>query len=742
MRVMTAAFEAAKNKTSAKPVWLVEVETGVTTLFWSDRTINDGVNNYDDRVISVGEINSVNDRISGGTLKSSMTLSVSELPSSVSFALRVGNLVRVYLWFDGEGLTSADRLLMFFGIVSDPINASVDKISVTINSLMEKHNSTVGELLTQVEYAGADPGDIGKTKPIIYGSVKGHKCLAIDAGGLSKLSVDLPVEYLHIDLSDASFFPLSGTVTVNNEEMTYTGKDGDRLTSVTRGVNGTVAAVHLAGSDVGEIKIQYDYLVADHPVTSIDAVYVDGVKQVNYTVLLDDGGQAKIRFNTLPTLKRQVNVGINDGITVTDNIGVTSNAKIKKTDYASVGIPVLLDDSAVTHTISFVRRSDASDSYVEVGITDPWRVLGYWSVGQTVKLQMRFLNASGAAVSGWFTVWSVQCVSGACTSELELPRGGSLAAYIEAGDVDRFEIKWVPDAGAPELGTYITAALMTRQTPSTTTKSGNAYRSGSVALSGDSTADIVIGGKVTVDVTGYNLTYPHNVIEHLLLNYSNGMSAANIDSSISTGIGHFPDYQLGFVLFKQYDLMTLCRQIAHQARSRFFYESGKAYIAWMYSTVPATSDKAINKSTVSFNSLSMAWTKHDQIMNKITSVFDYRQQTKEYEQAYFADDLSSQTSYGVRDGSRFFKLNLVEKSLTATNVIGAYLTRFKNPKRVFNFSSPLVNIEIQRGDSVDLTHDIDGGISGIKCEIMQTTVDPGSGKENRPDSINFVCEEI
>jgi len=53
-------------------------------------------------------------------------------------------------------------------------------------------------------------------------------------------------------LSDASLFPGSGTnfVQIDNEEISYTGKSGNTLTGVTRGVRNTTAASHLNGATV------------------------------------------------------------------------------------------------------------------------------------------------------------------------------------------------------------------------------------------------------------------------------------------------------------------------------------------------------------------------------------------------------------------------------------------------------------------------------------------------------------
>jgi hypothetical protein len=51
-------------------------------------------------------------------------------------------------------------------------------------------------------------------------------------------------------LRDGSTYPLTGTVTIDSEDITYTGVSNNTLTGCVRGVNSTTAATHLANSAV------------------------------------------------------------------------------------------------------------------------------------------------------------------------------------------------------------------------------------------------------------------------------------------------------------------------------------------------------------------------------------------------------------------------------------------------------------------------------------------------------------
>jgi hypothetical protein len=53
-----------------------------------------------------------------------------------------------------------------------------------------------------------------------------------------------------ISVDDATAFPGSGTLLIDTEQMSYTGKLGNTFTGVQRGVNGTTATTHATGSAV------------------------------------------------------------------------------------------------------------------------------------------------------------------------------------------------------------------------------------------------------------------------------------------------------------------------------------------------------------------------------------------------------------------------------------------------------------------------------------------------------------
>jgi hypothetical protein len=60
----------------------------------------------------------------------------------------------------------------------------------------------------------------------------------------SYLSVGITASATTINLVNAKTYPLTGTVTIDSEQITYTGNDGFNLTGCVRGANSTTAATH------------------------------------------------------------------------------------------------------------------------------------------------------------------------------------------------------------------------------------------------------------------------------------------------------------------------------------------------------------------------------------------------------------------------------------------------------------------------------------------------------------------
>src|SRR5205823_12790530 len=76
----------------------------------------------------------------------------------------------------------------------------------------------------------------------------------VGRGGSTALGSAVTASQTTIAVSSASGFPTSGTyrIRIDDEDMTVTGGQGTTTWTVTRGVNGTTAAAHVAAQTVSQ----------------------------------------------------------------------------------------------------------------------------------------------------------------------------------------------------------------------------------------------------------------------------------------------------------------------------------------------------------------------------------------------------------------------------------------------------------------------------------------------------------
>lgn len=159
--------------------------------------------------------------------------------------------------------------------------------------------------ISQAEFPNAAAAGIGKTIPRVIGSVKQMKAVPIIDGQADRLSADLTAVATSLTLVDASLFPTAATILIDTEESTYTGKSGSTLTGLTRGVNGTTAALHGAQTTVFELRSTYVFAVSEHDARfrtkNVSSLRVDGYPvRSSVAVNLDNAGVvAGKRFTTI-----------------------------------------------------------------------------------------------------------------------------------------------------------------------------------------------------------------------------------------------------------------------------------------------------------------------------------------------------------------------------------------------------------------------------------------------------------
>ncbi|MCK5613114.1 hypothetical protein KAR91_65175, partial [Candidatus Pacearchaeota archaeon] len=430
---------------------------------------------------------------------------------------------------------------------------------------------------------GADPDEIGKTLPIIYGEHSDHLCLAIDAGAIDSLWKDLGISGDYIFVSDPSIFPNSGTIQIDDEQITYSSnlKNERKLRIAQRGVNNTTRLSHDKGAVVAEVQTNYDYLIANHPIQKVLNVKVDDVLQSgsDFTVLTNENGKAKIRFTTRPSLKKSVDIEVNDTISMTASqsghahaIGAPSVVTQYTTEpnmlitEGGMTTKVGFDGSVVNNRIKFEALplgAIGGSTYVSLtgNSSINWEI-GYWyaSGGLFSTRDWHVIVAGKGTWAGRFS---------GVSNDMWIRKVTSTAYSLYMGRANR-------DV------TYTSS--MTETKPPIAT-----IRTGGVSLTGNSVSETVIGKVITCDVIGWPddgsgsltglangaIAQPRHIIQHLLKTYGLATNAEVQTIDFPSADSSSWVFQMSVRIDEPLTIRDVIKNIEQQSRTIITYTGGR-----------------------------------------------------------------------------------------------------------------------------------------------------------------------
>ena len=99
----------------------------------------------------------------------------------------------VYINFFGADyfgpLDDTDKLLLFKGYIFGQPKWNLYECTVTVRGVWHKYNKKIGAdlLVNETDYPGADPDEMGKMLPLVWGKCDKVPFRAVDAGGLTLL---------------------------------------------------------------------------------------------------------------------------------------------------------------------------------------------------------------------------------------------------------------------------------------------------------------------------------------------------------------------------------------------------------------------------------------------------------------------------------------------------------------------------------------------------------------------------
>lgn len=785
MKTTTGNFDTEKNKlTGARLRYLIEIVTSGGTVYYSDQDLSVEAQAYITKVLNwgrmVGQLIPGDDAVRIGDL----SLQLVNFPR-IDADILPGDEIRFYVWF--LGLAEADKLLMFNGNISDDISWNVETISFRAKDKGKFFDKLIGQPLSSTTYPNADPDDLGKTIPIIYGNVKNHTPLVIIAGGVTTLTADIlstgTANVLVTSTISPIIFGSSGSFYVGQEKFNYSGKTDISFTGISR--PGTKVA-HSNGDGVFEDHA-LKYLVADH-ITKTSGI-------INVRLMPKDGklGDA-VNITSSVTINTDDSGKATIAITAANAVILRNLINVKVDQQPDVSLQQKFSGSAIhNHDITGLSQVTIYGIGVDSqsGVTDPGNAfdqnfdtteatLTYTSpISAHLGLDFSYAGFNGLVIKQAVACIRVSVHVSSNIAKLRLPGfsfgllnqdlniGGGIATqkFIVAGLFN--ETDWskldtlrilVAGPGGPLTTDVYQMWWEISYEPSVSNKT---ISDGTIATT-DSTKVIVTGnsqadslGVLICDVEGYMddtpkhytdsdgslIEEPWDVMHHLIENHSNGAVDADIDLS-----GSFQDaednlpasYKFAFAITDQRNLNRQLAQLAVQTYCRFVWEAGVARLLRIKTS--GSPDKSIdtdNDTILKNGKLDIRMRRRglDGIVNNVEVKYNLNltlggwSNPDAYEGTTDDNDATSIAAYGKRSKT-YLMYAVGDNSPMADDLRDKYLDLLKDPMREMTFTTFLKNIELERGDLLSITSP-QFGLSNLLGEVINTEFLPGINPEYR-----------
>jgi hypothetical protein len=749
MRSLSAYNTTATDSPYCAPIWLVEIDFGSLTLYLCSAEFGSGATFctfnsqlYEPVLLSVGTIGGAKidpkyHKTTPGTFSFTVDNSVGIGGADCFSALFPSNTpqfaaVSVDLIFDGA-TAAGDKIALFSGKVDGMPELSQQKVTVSCSSYeMELSSLFPAEFCDVDTFSDADPDDVGKMFPYVWGSARRVPFLAVKAGAVSPLVAYISSSATTLYISDTTGFPSSGTVQIGTEQMTYSGLNTSTgaMTGLSRGANSTDAAEHSAGDYVGVVLTEFIYCIG-HAVKAINAVYI-GDKMVDsgdytaYTGQTGDqlagyGTRACIKFTAVPWIEKQYTISVSDDLDIDDDKEITVDGSTRD----------LIPNGGQANC-----RDGNSDTYYTV-TQGSWQDIATFPTTDYGEISRAFVHLI-AEFNGASGELDIQ-VDGDTIGSITTANGGNKQEY-------RFE--W-DDVGVADWGVTIKAQCDTvgetgkiyeiwwsfEYAPSTTT-TGAVTLTGGVT-GGNSVADTVVGGIVSSDVEGYQddgsgtitgtpaalIERPDHVLEHILT-VALGLSGV-IDSTSYTAAGTDYDtssYALGVAVLQQPDVMDLINRIAHQARSIEFWSAGTHHL------IPIdleSSDKTIAAQELDINQTKLSYTLRADVRNDFSGRYSRdwsgHSDNETADRAMVTDsDSTSDTAYGTRTSEQQ-AYPYVTTSAQAQDVLTQTMYRLRQPRRKIQVTGGFGLTALEIGDVVDFDFTAGDELDNALLGLVETT---------------------
>ncbi len=248
------------------------------------------------------------------------------------------------------------------------------------------------------------------------------------------------------------------------------------------------------------------------------------------------------------------------------------------------------------------------------------------------------------------------------------------------------------------------------------------------------------------------LERPDYIFKWSILNLM-GLTASEIDSASFTQAGTdfsgaiVGGYKLAGIVQGKSEIKNLWRDWEKNCRAYFFWDLGEARLQFrpLNQLTPAfIPDKNIPENMIRLDNAGRATIQVERTPNRnIVNAIDLRYKrewsSNEYDAIEADSDTNSVTRYGRREKPNDFEYDWTRVQAQATDLIGFYLAQFKEPSDVLNLALFLDNIEVERGDILEVntpTHEL----VNLPALVLGVGRQIGSGRGRRMDSLPITVQ--
>lgn len=734
MKTFSAFTEAAFDSPHTAPIRLLEIDFAGFVIYLCDRVWGDAGSEcvfngktYDPLIVSWGKTRGGRINPTTGSSEPTLAAIVVDNNTPVGGADRFTALFsRHDIHYAGvtesvipEGASAAgDAVCLFKGSIEAPGNITAETLTTELSGLeLDIAQRFVHEILDTATFPGADPDDVGKMLPQIYGSAKKVPFLAIDTGAVTTLVTDINSTTTTLVFSDFSRFPTSGTIISGAEEITYTGKSGNSPTGVTRGANGTTKAAHYAGDGFAEVKSEYVY-AAGCAVKAIDDVYVGPVRQDgNFTAYTGQSGdehaaytgRACIAFTGDKVNKKLREDVLTESVTAGPLASYSTDSDIGygETNTGNGGYTLTIHNAGLPagpYWTPSWAAANSDDGYIEVW---SWAIT-VASLGTVGTVQV-YINGFDSARTLVFEI-----DTGVITVEPVNPKQWAHASPDAPGGSGTFEVVLAGNFDGSVSTSLSTVQIILSNYEFTTIST----RTGVVNYTGNSTADTVIGGLVAADADGFQddgsgtytgtpnalIERADHILKHLIIAKC-GKTASEIDAADYAAAGAYfsaNSFVLGFAILMRPNVRMLINRIANQTKAIDCWEAGVHHLIHIPDT--ESRDGLIEAARIDLGRIRVKYTPRVDIQNSLSARYlrywsGHETEIEADREVVTATDADSVSRYGALEGDQR-SYPYIAATAQAQAVLDREKTDRAGPRLLVDFTGGIYLSRFEPGDIV------------------------------------------